>query len=158
MEHMELGGEVGKNPLEGLRASGSAGARGTSPGADEQERLVKTDRRKETTPPGPVKADRLGVEYDVMAYPVFTKMNIGGNEGESMYTTYSGQYSTAEESCYRGYEGRPGRGTQDMESLLRTLVEERTLALSRGPPRLQRRTTDGVDRPDGVVLRKKPST
>lgn len=87
-----------------------------------------------TTLPQPVKAERLGPEYHLNTYSVFARVTEATVHEE---TTYEAPKYSLEDPASQGSSGEerlpPREHADDIQRLLKTLLEERSLALSQQP-------------------------
>lgn len=80
---------------------------------------------------GPVRAGQLGTEYDAVSYPIFTKSGAGVIYGG--VEQLGGSISSGGEGFSRGLEASSAKRNAAIDNLLTTILEERSLALSKGP-------------------------
>lgn len=131
MEHAELGGETKKEALEETMGRETREPGGVNVGAEGIQRIAGVGRCGDLPSVGPVRAGRLGMEYDVMAHPILTRTRLGAAIGEP--PLYERTFPIKDEALVREREALAGKTRTEVDSLMQALIEERSLALSEGP-------------------------
>lgn len=133
MERGELGGEIGRTPVEDMRGGTTASQGSVKTVSEGMERTMGVGQSSGSGISGPVKAEKLGAEYDVTTYPIFSKSKGISDLNETLTGVYGSSYSIRGDTGPRRLEENSTRPSTEAERMLKALIEERTLALSKGP-------------------------